>query len=129
MPISTSHSHRGKPSRRSLRKASNGLRNCGCLSAWEEYTQLSIECKYRELVVKRLLLCISEQCWSPRDIDGVSLTGSDRAVPYPDIVHQCLTNKLKNARALKRKILRMLANIGDYFWRNIVAAASSIGLS
>ena len=103
MPINTSRSRGGKPGRRAQGRARDGLRSCGCYSAWEEYTRLVIECKFAELNVKRLGFCISEQCWSPGDIDGLTLTGSDRAVPYPDVVHQCLSNKLKNAKACKKE--------------------------
>ena len=65
--------------------------------------RLFAECEYHQLNVTRLKACISEQCWAPRDIDGLTLTGSDKAVPYPEVVHQCLTNKLRNAKNRKKE--------------------------
>ena len=62
---------------------------------------LSREGKLSELIVNRLSLCIAEQCWSDRDIESISLTNHDRSLPYPDVVHRCLTNQLVNARAHK----------------------------
>ena len=112
MPKRTPQTLTGTPSHRSLRRsernAKHDLRSCGCLPDWDKYTQLSIECKYSELAVKRLKLCISEQCWSPSDIGGVSLTGSDRVLPYPEVVNQCLKNKLKNARSLKKEKIEIV---------------------
>ena len=46
--------------------------------------------------------------WTEGDILGISLTVNDRTEPYPDVVHRCLTNKLRNARALKKELFESI---------------------
>ena len=44
-----------------------------------------------------------EQCWSQGEIAGVTLTSDDISEPFPKIVRQCLSNKIKNAKSLKNE--------------------------
>ena len=86
---------------RSVRIVKSNLTVCGCLSAWEQFIHLSNKGKNLELDIIRLRYCIGEQCWDNRDID-FQLSESDKSVPFPKPVLRCLTNKLKNARNLRR---------------------------
>ena len=107
--ISTSGSnpHQDRPSRTSIDRAKSYLRRCGCIGTWNEYTHEAVEGKRIEMVVRRLKLCIQEQCWNNNDIDSVTLTAKDRSLPYPDAVNQCLINKLKNAKDIKKEALEI----------------------
>ena len=105
MPNTTNQTHRDTPSRRVVGAAKAALQKCGCFPDWEEYDRLSRECRMSELTVLRLGDCISEHIWSHSDVDDVTLTDSDKNMPYPDIVHIHLLNKRKNARALKKENL------------------------
>ena len=79
------------------------LRACGCLEAFERYSYLSVEGKMREWDIRRLTLMYLEQCWSQGEIAGVTLTSNDISEPFPKIVRQCLSNKIKNAKSLKNE--------------------------
>ena len=66
--------------------------------------------KLCELVITRLRLCVAEQCWSDADVESISLTNHDRSVPYPDVVHRCLINKLTNAKNRKTEVYEAIAD-------------------
>ena len=97
------------PTHGPTKKALTNLMSCGCLRNWEEFTHLSKRGKSYELDCIRLRLCISEQCWRPGDVNNISLTTSDKCVPYPNIVHRTLTNKLKNTKDLKRDTFALIS--------------------
>ena len=109
IPTHGSNPQRNSPSQASVRKAKVFLQKCGCLAEWENYTSLAVEGKNFEMIVRRLRFCILEHCWSIGDIDGVSLTIKDRSTPYPITVHNCLTNKLKNAKDIKKEALELVS--------------------
>ena len=100
---------RNVPTHGPTKKALTNLMSCGCLRNWEEFTHLSKRGKSYELDCIRLRLCISEQCWRPGDVNNISLTTSDKCVPYPNIVHRTLTNKLKNTKDLKRDTFALIS--------------------
>ena len=98
------------PSPSRVNRALTSLERCGCRRLWEELTDMSIEGKLCELVITRLRLCVAEQCWSDADVESISLTNHDRSVPYPDVVHRCLINKLTNAKNRKTEVYEAIAD-------------------
>ena len=104
---------------RSVNLAKANLRSCSCLSLWKDFNQLSINGRLAELDIVRLRLCIDEQVWSQGDIMGLSLGARDRTEPYPDIVNQCLTNRLKNAKTLKKEAFQAICQQRTLFRENI----------
>ena len=92
------------PRHPSGKRAMRNFQRCGCLDIWKKYTDLAIKGKVSEMLVTRLRLCVEEQCWSESDIEGLSLTVNDKSHPYPSLVHRSLTNKLKNAKELKKEV-------------------------
>ena len=98
------------PSPSRINRALTSLERCGCRKLWDDLTDMSIEGKLCELVITRLRLCVAEQCWSEEDIEGISLTNHDRSLPYPEIVHRCLINKLTNAKDRKSQAYRAITD-------------------
>ena len=92
------HTHSDRPSHRSIRYAKHFLRSCGCFPDYEEFASLYSEWKLGKEGVKRLELCLREQCWSPGDIVGITLTEGESAVPFPVTVYSHLSNRLRNAK-------------------------------
>ena len=41
-------------------KTESYLGRCGCRNVWEDFSQLSVECKNLELSITRLSLCLAE---------------------------------------------------------------------
>ena len=93
------HTHSDRPSHRTIRYAKHFLRSCGCFPAYEEFASSYSERKIGKAGVKRLEFCIREQCWSPDDIVGITLTEGDSTVPFPDTVYRHLSNRLRSTKA------------------------------
>ena len=91
------------PNRKDVSRSKTNLRNCGCLEAWDRFDRLSAEGRRCELTILRFRRCIEEQCWASCDVAGLSLTAKARSEPFPDVVRDCLINKLKNARSIKKE--------------------------
>lgn len=93
-----------RPNRKTVSHAKRRFQTCGCFPIYEEYASLSREWRIGRAEVKRLHFCISEQCWSPDDAQGITLTEGDNAVPFPDVIHKHLSNRLRNAKAHSKEI-------------------------
>ena len=105
IPTRVTNSQRIRPKPQAMDSATASLRRCGCLEDWRVYTKLAVTGKSFEMFVRRLRLCIQEQCWSNSDIESITLTSSDSSQTFPDIVRKCLATKLKNAKNLKKEAL------------------------
>ena len=101
--VNSSQPLQDTPSYGSVRKAKANLRACSCLQTWEELHHLSLEGKRHDMVVLRYRLCIEEQVWARGDIEGIYLSAYTQSDPYPEVVHVCLANKLKNARSNRKE--------------------------
>ena len=91
------------PNRKCVSRAKNNLRICGCLETWDRFNHLSIEGVKCEQAVLRFRRCIDEQCWATFDVADLPLTANARSDPFPNVIRDCLINKLKNARSIKKE--------------------------